>query len=124
MFSRKILWAFFFAFLFVSFIAFYSNLPEPKNKRVYTELLQYFPYKIEKELGGIDIVDKRTGKDLDIANAQVYLAYDAMLKKWGKTHLRLKGSNLIVLDDTGKEIGQITLHTQKEVAWVRKFFGL
>ncbi len=124
MFSKKLIWAFLFIFIFLSITALLENMPAPKNKRIYEAILPYFPYKITKELGGIDIVDKRTGEDLDIANSKVYLAFDDMLKKWGKTHLKLEGKYLVVLDDNGKEIKRIELKTQKELSWVKNFFGL
>ncbi len=122
MISKKLAWAFLAVFLLLSFTTFISNMPEKKNKRVYETILPYFPFKIIKELGGIDIMDKRTGKDLDIDNAQVYLAFDAMLKKWGKKHLILDGYDLYILDDQGKKIAKIHLKSQEEVDWIKKFF--
>ncbi len=122
MFSKKLIWAFLFIFIFLSITALLENMPAPKNKRVYEAILPYFPYKITKELGGIDIVDKRSGKDLDIANAKVYQAYDELLRKWGKTHLRLDGNKLIILDDNQKPLKTLTLN-EKEKKWVKEFFG-
>ncbi len=124
MFSKKLVLAFLTLFLFLSISALIQNMPAPKNKRVYEEILPYFPYKIEKELGGIDIVDKRTGEDLDIANSKVYLAFDDLLKKWGKTHLKLENKELIILDDNGKEVKRVQLQNPKEVEWVINFFEL
>ena len=122
MFSKKLLWAFLFIFIFLSITALLENMPAPKNKRVYEAILPYFPYKITKELGGIDIVDKRTGKDLDIANAKVYQAYDEFLRKWGKTHLRLDGNKLLILDENQKVLKSLTLN-EKEKKWVKEFFN-
>ena len=124
MYSKKLIWAFLFIFIFLSITTLLENMPAPKNKRIYEALMPYFPYKITKELGGVDIVDKRTGEDLDIANSKVYLAFDQKLKEWGKTHLRLEGNQLIVLDDEGREVKRIELKTQKELNWVKSFFGL
>ena len=124
MFSRQILWALAFIFIFLSVVALLTNMPEAKNKRVYEALQPYFPYEIKKEFGGLDIVDRRTGKDLDVQNAKVYLVYEDLLKKWGKKHLRLEGSRLVVLDDGGNEIGAIELRDQKEKAWVTEYFGI
>ena len=124
MFSRQILWALAFIFIFLSVVALLTNMPEAKNKRVYKALQPYFPYKIEKEFGGLDIVDKRTGKDLDVQNAKVYVVYEDLLKKWGKKHLRLENDRLIVLDDAGKEAGVIELKDPKEKQWVMEYFGI
>ncbi len=123
MFSKKLLWAFFFVFIFLSITALFENMPAPKNKRVYEAILPYFPYKIKKELGGIDIVDTRTGKDLDIANAKVYQAYDALLQEWGKKHLRLEGDTLVIMDENKTVRKKIAL-SPKERAWVEQFFKL
>jgi len=121
MFSRKLFFGFFFIFIFLSAVALITNMPQKKNLRVYNEIMPYFPYKIQKEFGGLDIVDKRTGEDLDIANEKVFLAFDDMLKKWGKTHLELKGDKLLILDDNKKVIKSITLN-EKEKSWVKNFF--
>ncbi len=123
MYSKKLIWAMLAAFVFTSLAFFIVNLPAPKNKRIYEAILPYFPYKIKKELGGIDIVDTRTGKDLDIANAKVYQAYDSFLRKWGKKHLALQGNTLLIVDDQGKVLKKLQLN-QKERAWVEEFFKL
>ena len=122
MFSRKLFFAFFFIFIFLSVVALITNMPEKKNIRVYKEISKYFPYEIKKEFGGLDIVDKRTGKDLDVANEKVFLAFDDLLKKWGKTHLKLENNTLLVLDDNGKIIKKIKLKNEKEKKWVETFF--
>ncbi len=124
MFSRKMVYGFFFIFVFLSFVAFYTNMPESKNKRIYQEIMKYFPYKIKKEFGGLDIEDKRTGKDLDVENAKVFLVFDDLMKKWGKTHLKLSEdkSKLVVLNDKGEKIGEIVLKNDKEKEFVEKFF--
>jgi len=121
MFSKRLLLAFLAVFLFLSITALISNMPAKKNKRIYNELLQYFPYKLKKELGGLDIVDTRTGKDLDVANAKVFLAYDELLRKWAKKHLILKNKLLLILDDNGHLLKKIKLN-DKEKSWVEEFF--
>ena len=124
MFSRKIIYGFFFIFVFLSFVAFYTNMPESKNKRVYQEIMKYFPYKIKKEFGGLDIEDKRTGEDLDVENAKVFLVFDDLMKKWGKNHLKLSEdkNKLIVLDDKGDTLASIELKNENEKEFVKKFF--
>ncbi len=122
MFSRNLLLGFLFIFIFLSAVALITNMPEKKDVKVYKEVLKYFPYKIKKEFGGLDIEDKRTGEDLDVPNSKVFLAYDDLLKKWGKKHLKLQNNTLIVLDDNGQKKGEIKLETQKDIDWVKKFF--
>lgn len=123
MYSKKLIWAFLFIFIFLSFALFFENMPAPKNKRVYEAILPYFPYEIKKELGGIDIVNKKTGKDLDIDNAKVYKAYDSFLQKWGHTHLKLQNGTLLIIDDQGKVLKELPLN-KKEIAWVKSFFHI
>ncbi len=124
MFSRKIIYGFFFIFVFLSFVAFYTNMPESKNKRVYQEIMKYFPYKIKEEFVGLDIEDKRTGEDLDVENAKVFLVFDDLMKKWGKNHLKLSEdkNKLIVLDDKGDTLASIELKNENEKEFVKKFF--
>ncbi len=124
MFSKKLVWAMLAAFVFLSLALFFENMPAPKNKRIYEAILPYFPYQIKKELGGIDIHDKIKDKDLDIANAKVYVVFDQLLKKWGQKHLRVAGRYLIVLDDNGNPVKKIELKNQKEAQWVKEFFGI
>ena len=122
MFSKKLFLAFLSLFIFLSFVSLIVNMPEKKNKRVYKEILKDFPYKIKKEFSGLDIVDKRTNKDLDVANSKVFLIFDDLLKKWGKEHLILQKNNLLVLDNNKKVIRKIELKNQKEIEFVKKFF--
>ncbi len=122
MFSKKLGWGFLFIFIFLSLVALLTNMPEKKDVKVYKSLLPYFPYKLKKEFGGLDIVDTRTNKDLDVPNAKVFIIYDNLLKKWGKKHLKLENKNLIILDDKGKEKGKIILKNEKDIKWVEEFF--
>ncbi len=124
MFSKRLLWGFAIVFLFLSVVALVTNMPEKKSKRVYSEILETFPYEIRKEFGGLDIIDKRTGKDLDVANSKVFVAFDELLKKWGKTHIKLEGKTVYVLDDDKKVVKKIVLKNQEELHFVKEFFGL
>ncbi len=124
MFSKRILWGFLFIFIFLSAVALITNMPEKKDVRVYKEIVKYFPYKIKKEFGGLDITDTRTNKDLDVPNAKVFVIYDDLLKKWGKTHLKLQNSTLIILNDDKSERAKISLKNNKDIEWVKNFFSL
>ena len=122
MFSKKMVFGFLFIFIFLSFTYLVLNMPEKKNKRVYNEVLTYFPYKIKKEFGGLDIVDKRTGKDLDVANTKVFIAYDELMKKWSRDHIELKGDELIIKDDANKSVKVIKLQNSDEKNFAKSFF--
>jgi hypothetical protein len=108
-------------FAFLSISALMMNMPEKKDPQVIAKIRPYFPYEITKAMGGLDILDKRTGEKLKISNAKVYLAYDHYLKKWGKSHLKLDGKTLEILDDKGNRVDQMSL-SPKQLAFVRHFF--
>lgn len=121
--SKKLIYAISAMFLILSIGALLVNMPQKKEKTIYNQIIAYFPYKLKKELGGLDIVDLKTGKDLDIANSKVFLAWDDLLKKWGKTHLKLKKDTLIIQDDKNQKLKEIKLNkSQKE--WIKKFFNI
>ena len=121
MFSKKTVYLLMAVFAFLSISALLMNMPEKKDQKVMAKIAPYFPYELTKTLGGLDLKDKRTGERLKLANAKVFLAYDDYLKKWGKTHLKLQGSTLIILDDNGKKVDQMALDT-KDLAFVKHFF--
>ena len=120
--SKKLLVFIAITFLALSIGSLLVNMPEKKNTHIYNELKKYFPYKLKKELSGVDIVDSRTGKDLDIDNAKVFLVYDDLLKKWGKGHIKLKG-DVLILYDNDRILQKIKL-TKEELGWVKNFFNL
>ncbi len=120
--SKKLLVFIAITFLVLSIGSLLVNMPEKKNTHIYNELKKYFPYKLKKELSGVDIVDSRTGKDLDIDNAKVFLVYDDLLKKWGKGHIKLKG-DVLILYDNDRILQKIKL-TKEELGWVKNFFNL
>ncbi len=108
-------------FIILSLGALFVNMPEKRNKRVYQEIIQFFPYQLKKELAGVDIIDLKTKKDLDIDNSKVFIVWDDLLKKWGKKHLRLEKNNLIIYDEN-KTLKRLKLNNQNEIDWVKNFF--
>ena len=122
MFSKKIVYILMAIFAFLSISALIVNMPEAKDKKVMAKITPYFPYELTKTFGGLDIKDKRTGERLKVANAKVFLAYDAKLKEWGKTHLKLEGNTLNILDDNGNVIDRMKVDAN-DLAFVKKFFN-
>ncbi len=108
-------------FIILSLGALFVNMPEKRNKRVYKEIIQFFPYQLKKELAGVDIIDLKTKKDLDIDNSKVFIVWDDLLKKWGQKHLRLENSNLIIYEEN-KTLKRLKLNNQNEIDWVKNFF--
>ncbi len=121
MFSKKLVWALMAIFAFLSISTLIMNMPEKKDRHVIEKISAYFPYEITKTMGGLDIVDKRSGEKLKIDNAKVFLAFDDLLKKWGGTHLKLKDSTLVILDDENRTVDTMHLN-EKEISFVKNFF--
>ena len=122
--SKKVFIGLVIVMSFLSFVAFKNALPEAKNKQVMNAIAPYFPYKLEKTLKGLKIVNTKTGESEEPSNSIVFKRIDEIEKKWGKTHLKLEGANLIILDDDKKEIKKIYLNDKKALDFVHKFFGL
>lgn len=121
MFSKKTVYILMAVFAFLSISAFIVNMPEKKDPAVMAKIKPYFPYEMTKTFGGLDMIDKRTGERLKLDNAKVFIAYDHYLKKWGKSHLKMQGNRLLILDDNGTVVDQMDLN-QKDLAFVRHFF--
>ncbi len=122
--SKRIFIALIFVFAFLSFIAFKNALPEAKNKEVMNAIAPYFPYKLEKTLKGLKIINTKTGESEEPSNSVVFKRVDEIEKKWGKSHLKLEGAILIILDDDKKIIKKIHLNDKKAIDFVHKFFNL
>ncbi len=122
--SKKIFVALLFVFMFLSFIAFKNALPETKNKEVMNQLSSYIPYRLEKRLGGLTIIDTRTNTKEKPSNDVVFKRLDELEKKWGKKHLLLVEDKLSIKDDNGKVIKTFKLKNKKEVSFVHSFFGI
>ena len=122
MFSKKTIWILMAVFAFLSIGALLVNMPESKDKAVMAKLKPYIPYELTKTMGGLDIIDKHTGEKMKIDNAKVFIAMDAFTKKWGKNHLRVEGSTLVILDDGNNSIDSMPL-TPPQRDFVRKFFS-
>ncbi|WP_456381232.1 hypothetical protein [Hydrogenimonas sp.] len=121
MFSKKIVYVLMVVFAFLAISAFIVNMPEKKDPQVIEKIKPWFPYELTKTLGGLDLLDKRTGEKLKLDNAKVFLAYDNYLKKWGKSHLKIEDGRLLILDDNGTQVDTMEL-SPKQAAFVRKFF--
>ena len=122
MFSKKTIWILMAVFAFLSIMALVVNMPEKKDHAVMAKLKPHIPYEITKTFGGLDIIDKHTGKKMKIDNAKVFIAYDAFTKKWGKNHIVVNENTLVVLDDNNKSIDTMDL-TPSQRAFVREFFS-
>jgi hypothetical protein len=113
-----------FAFLVMGFIAMQRATPEHKNERIYKEIKIYSPYMLEKRIGGLTIIDKRTGTKEKPSAAEVLHRMDELDKEWGKKHLKIEQNDLIILGENNQTIVKIFIETQEERAFLHNFYGL
>ncbi len=111
-------------FIFLSFVAFNNAMPERKNREVMNLIAPYIPYKLEKRLAGLTIVDTRDGTKEKPSNEMVYKRLDELEKEWGKKYLSIDGFVLSIHDKSGKIIKTFKLKDKKQVEFVREFFKI
>lgn len=113
-----------FAFFVMGFIAMKQALPEAKEDRIYKAIEIYSPYKLEKRMGGLTIVDTQTGTKEMPQSADVLLRFDELNKGWGNSHLRVIGNEVAVLGDNNQSVVKIFIETPKERAFLKRFYGI
>lgn len=111
-------------FFFLAVTAFIKAQPESRDKRVYAELKPYIPYKIEKKMSRLRIVNTKTGEKFEPSNLDIYHVLDNLEKDWGEKHLRREGDLLVVFDDKNQTLKKIPLRDESAKAYVQHFFGL
>ena len=112
------------AFFAMGFLAMERAMPQKKEERIYKAITLYSPYKLEKSMGGLSIVDSRSGTKEKPSAAEVYLRLDEVQKNWGAKHLQLEGENVLVLGDNNQTVTSIHVENEKEMAFVHSFYGL
>jgi hypothetical protein len=55
---------------------------------------------------------------------KVFHELDKLEKKWGKKHLKLTNTQLIVLDTNGTTRATIKLQNRDEMDFVHRFYGI
>lgn len=113
-----------FAFFALGFIAIQKATPPAKADRIYKEIKVYSPYKFEKRMGGLAIVNTRTGEKEKPNAADALYRMDDLDKQWGKKHLKIVANDVIVLGDHNQTVTKIFIKTTKERTWLHKFFGI
>jgi hypothetical protein len=123
--KKYIFWALGAGFIFLGFSAYMQSLPEKKNDRIYTEFKKYSPYYIDKRFGGLRILNKEDEEFKEKPdNIKVFHRLDELDKAWGKSHLKLTNSELLVLDNNGTTQATIVLKTDAELQFIHTFFGI
>jgi len=122
--KKGLMFGFLFAFLVMGFIAMQRATPDAKEDRIYKAIKVYSPYQLEKRMGGLTIVNKQTGEKEKPSASEVLHRMDELDKEWGKTHLKIANNDLLILGDNGQTIVKIFIETEKERAFLKRFFGI
>ncbi len=117
--------AFAIAFSLISFNAYINSAPSRKEERIYKEIKKYSPYYFEKRFGGLEILSKED-KNFKVkpSNKDVFKIMDKLERDWGKKHLKIINDRLSILDNNGNIKGEIKLLNQKEITFIRNFYGI
>jgi len=117
--------ALFLGFLLVALVAFFQSKPTTKNARIYQAVQHYSPYYLDKRLGGLTILSREdeTFKEKP-ANMTLYKELERLERNWGKSHLRIEGDTLLILDDNASIKARIPLKTDEERQFVHHYYGV
>jgi len=117
--------ALFLAFLVFGLDAFFQSKPSAKNKRVYKTVQQYSPYYLEKRFGGLEILNKEDKEFKEKPNNMtLFKEFGRLEKEWGKTHLKLNGNTLVISDNNGTTVAELSLQNKEELDFVHSYYGL
>jgi len=100
-----------FAFFALGFIAIQKATPAAKADRIYKEIKVYSPYKFEKRMGGLAIVNIKTGEKEKPNAADALYRMDDLDKQWGKKHLKVVANDVIILGDNNQTVTKIFIES-------------
>ena len=115
---------FLFAFLMLGVISMQRALPGAKQERIYDAIHVYSPYKIEKRIGGLTIVDSRDGTKEKPSAEEFYHRRDEVEKEWGNKHLKVVNSDVLVIGENNQTIVKIFIETEAERKFLQSFYGI
>ncbi len=122
---KKMLFSgFIFAFLVMGYVSMQRAMPDAKEDRIYKAIRVYSPYKVEKRIGGLALIDSRTGTKEKPEAAEFYHRLDDLDTKWGKKHLKVENNDVLIMGENNQTIVKIFLETEKEKKWVKTFYGI
>jgi len=113
------------AFLIMGVLSMKRAMPAHKEERIYLAIKEYSPYKLQKRIGGLEILDTRYDTKEKPSAAEVMLRLDEVEGIWGKSHLKIENSTVIVMDENKtKTIAKIEIKNKKERDFLKRFFGI
>jgi len=113
-----------FAFFIMGVVALKQASPAHKEDRIYRAISVYSPYKLEKRIGGLTIIDSRTGDKEKPASADVMLRFDEVNKIWGQSHLKVEGADVLVTGENNQSIIKIFIQNKNERDFLKTFYGI
>lgn len=113
-----------FAFFVLGVLSMQRALPQTKETRIYEAIKVYSPYKLEKRIGGLTIIDTQAGTKEKPSTEEVLHRLDELEQEWGKSHLKIEGNEVLVLGDNNQTVVKIFIETEQERAFLIKFYGL
>ena len=120
--KKALIFGFFTAFLILGIVSMQRAMPDAKEDRIYTAIKVYSPYVLEKKIGGLYIIDKRTGIKESPSSKEVFHRMDELEKKWGKAHLKIENNDVLIMGENNQTVARIFLETEKERAFVQRFY--
>ncbi len=112
------------AFFVLGVLSMQRAMPKAKEDRIYKAIKVYSPYKFDKYVGGLKIIDSRDGRVEKPTAADVLLRMDELDQKWGKKHLKIVENDVEIIGENNQTMAKIFLQSDAEKNWVKKFFGI
>jgi len=123
--SKYLIWGLAIGFLLLGVNAFLESKPQAKNPRIYKEIKKYSPYYLDKRVTGLDIKSREDADFKESPNSmEVFHRLDALEQAWGKKHLKLDHSTLIIVDNNGSTLATLPLQNSDESDFVHRFYGI
>ncbi len=122
--KKGLIFGFFFAFLVLGVVSMKRAMPEAKEERIYKAIKVYSPYKLEKRMGGLTIVNTQNGTKEQPVSADIMHRFDEVEKAWGKSHLQVQENEVIVSGENNQTVVRIFIENEKEREFLKKFYGI
>lgn len=122
--KKVLIFVFFTAFLILGIVSMQRAMPPAKEARIYKALHVYSPYEMEKRIGGLEILDKRDKTKEKPSSQEVLFRFDEVEGQWGKEHFKIEGNEISISDEKNQTVGKVLIQTEKERAFVKRFYGI
>jgi len=112
-------------FILFGLSAFFQSRPSPKNENVYKTVQKYSPYYMDKRFGGLTILSKEDPEFKEKPNNMtLFKEFERLEKEWGKKHLKIENSQLVISDNNGSQLSALFLQTKEELDFAHNYYGI